>query len=76
MTEDAPHCEGCGTPMIPHHDATTRGLICPTCGWSLPDARAAAERLAAATDLPGLALQLRAWIAFSQQTDIPERYGY
>lgn len=45
-------------------------------GWSLPDARAAAERLAATTDLPGLALQLRAWIAFSQQTDIPERYGY
>ncbi|MGV0762254.1 hypothetical protein V6768_23230 [Tistrella mobilis] len=45
-------------------------------GWSLPDARAAAERLAATTDLPGLALQLRAWIAFSQQTDMPERYGY
>ena len=45
-------------------------------GWSLPDARAAAERLAAATDRPLLTLQLRAWIAFSQQTDIPERYGY
>ncbi|MAM74259.1 MAG: hypothetical protein CMO29_10690 [Tistrella sp.] len=45
-------------------------------GWSLPDTRAAAERLAAATDRPLLALQLRAWIAFSQQTDMPERYGY
>ncbi|WP_372050472.1 hypothetical protein PJ900_00580 (plasmid) [Tistrella mobilis] len=35
MTENAPHCQRCGRLMIPHHDATTRGLICPTCGWSV-----------------------------------------